>query len=821
VPPPQADPEPAGRPQADVLPRLRLTPSGRPWAIGIALAAAGGALTWLANPPADLGALALVSLIPLLVALRGASPQRGAVFGFVFALVSFGLLLRWLVLFGWIAEWPLVVVQAAFVAAFGAAAAAIWRRVRGVPASFLIAAAWTATEWLRGVWPLGGFTWGGLGYTQHANPAVLPLASVTGVWGISFVVILTNLLLLEGTLRLVATIRGRRSAGAWGRAALPFVIAAVAVVGPWVLPVPAPDGPALDVAVVQGSVPRALASDRLLQTSEVAASHIRLHRTLAGDPPDLAVWPENALAEDPASDPVLGREVAASIRAVGAPTLVGAIRSLPGRRYANQTLLYDGQGRVVGRYTKVHLVPFGEYVPWRRFFAWTERYRQGNVDLVPGRAVRVFRIDGTVIGTPICFENTFPDLFRRFVAMGANVMIVTTNDSSYLLTEASREHVIFSQLRAVETGRWVVQAAISGESAVVDPRGRIVARTGLFARTILRASVPTGSARTIYVRLGDWFPFACVLVTLAAVAALVSRARGGRPGAGDARGSARTRSAGVAPPPAGEGREAAPIAGAAEPRVLVVIPTYDERATIGAVLEGVRSSGPNVDVLVVDDGSPDGTGDLVAAVAVRDRGVRLIRRDGKRGLASAYLAGFDVGLADGYDVIVEMDADLSHRPQDLAGLIEGSARFDLTIGSRYVPGGRVTNWSRSRLALSRAGNAYTRAMLRIPVKDATSGFRAYRRALLASLVAAGVTSEGYGFQIELVRSAYRLGARIGEVPITFQEREHGHSKISRRIVVEALAKVGTWGIQDRLHRRPARRTGPDAGDADAVHPVDP
>jgi dolichol-phosphate mannosyltransferase len=107
------------------------------------------------------------------------------------------------------------------------------------------------------------------------------------------------------------------------------------------------------------------------------------------------------------------------------------------------------------------------------------------------------------------------------------------------------------------------------------------------------------------------------------------------------------------------------------------------------------------------------------------------------------------------------------------------------------------------------------------VKDATSGFRAYRRALLASLVAAGVTSEGYGFQIELVRSAYRLGARIGEVPITFQEREHGHSKISRRIVVEALAKVGTWGIQDRLHRRPARRTGPDAGDADAVHPVDP
>ena len=233
---------------------------------------------------------------------------------------------------------------------------------------------------------------------------------------------------------------------------------------PVAIPLVGPSGPNLDVAVVQGSVQRALASDRLLQTSEVAASHIRLHRTLADRPPQLAVWPENALADDPTVDPALGRAVGSAIREVGSPTLVGAVRALPDGRYANQTLLYSGHGEVLGRYTKVHLVPFGEYVPWPKVFGWTERYRRGNVDLVPGSDIRVFHVAGTTVGTPICFENTFPDLFRRFVGLGAAVVVVTTNDSSFLLTEASREHVIFSQLRAVETGRWVIQAAISGRA---------------------------------------------------------------------------------------------------------------------------------------------------------------------------------------------------------------------------------------------------------------------------------------------------------------------------------------------------------------------
>jgi apolipoprotein N-acyltransferase len=812
VSPGQADPQPAGGPQADVLPGLRLIPR-RAWlAAGSAGAVLSGVLAWIANPPVDAGALAFVALIPLLLALRSARPGRGALFGFVFGVVYLGLLLRWLRLFGAIAEWPLVVVESAFIAAFGAIAAWAYRRIGGLGAAFVAAAGWTATEWLRSIGPLGGFTWGGLGYTQHGIRSVLPLAAAAGVWGLSFVVVLVNALVLEIGARWYRILRARGDASrprgrgvrlpfALARAAaVPTAIAVAAVLVPVAIPVPKPNGRAMDVAIVQGSVPQALASDRLLQTSAVADSHIALNRRLASDPPDLAIWAENALADDPATDTALGDNVTDSVRATGTPTLIGALRALPDGRYANQTLLYDGAGRIVGRYTKVHLVPFGEYVPFPGIFGWTEQFRRGNADLVPGTALRLFRVHGVEVGTPICFENTFPDLFRRFVAMGASLMVVSTNDSSYLLTEASREHTIFSQLRAVETGRWVVQAALSGESALIAPTGQVVARTGLFDRTILRGDVRAGTGRTLYVRFGDWLPAACALAVVAllgwaGVAGFRRRRRRRGPAPGDAQSGAT-----AAGRPGPERRPLAPISGGAEPRVLVVLPTYEERATIGTVLAQVTALGSNIDALVVDDNSPDGTAEVVAAMAEQTEQVRLLRRAGKGGLASAYLAGFAVGIRDGYDVIVEMDADLSHRPEDLPGLIAGTASFDLTIGSRYIPGGGVTNWSRGRLALSRAGNAYARAMLRVPIMDATSGFRAYRRAALMSLLDVGIHSDGYGFQIELVRAAHRLGLRIGEVPILFREREHGQSKISRAIVVEALAKVTMWGVEDRLRR---------------------
>jgi apolipoprotein N-acyltransferase len=789
--PGEADPESTGRQEAHVLPGLRLTKTGPPLWLALIASSVSGLLISLANPPLDAGPLAFVGLMPLLWSLGAAGPRRGAILGLVFGLVYWGVLMSWLLPFGVIAWLPLVLSQSGYTMLFGFLIPLLWRSGSPMRMAVGAAALWTAIDWARGTWPVGGFTWGMLGNTQHADGFLLPLASVTGVWGLTFVVVLVNALVLAAL---------RRARVRWSVSAGLAAVALGAVLVPALIPWATATGRSLDVAVVQGSVPLALAHDRLLQTAAVGESHIRLHRELTVRPPDLAVWPENALAGDPAIDVQLGGEVSDSIGSVGAPTLVGAIRQAAGDRFFNQVLLYSGEGRIAGRYTKNHLVPFGEYVPYPAVLGWTERYRRGNANLAPGREITVFRVNGVEVGTPICFENAFPDLFRRFVAKGAGLTVVSTNDSSFLFSPASRQHVIMSQLRAAETGRWIVHAAISGQSAIIDPRGRVVARTGLFERTILRATVPTSAARTLYVRWGDWFPWVCGIAALVALAAAaIGRRRGSAPAppAGE-KGPGVPRAASDSSTERGTPM---PIAGGAEPRVLVIIPTYNERATIERVLAGVMQAGQNVEALVVDDGSPDGTAEAVEAMSRTNERVTLIRRPGKRGLASAYLVGFHKALGDGYDVVVEMDADLSHRPEDLPSLLAGAAAADVTIGSRYVPGGSVSNWNRARLALSRAGNAYARAALSLPVADATSGFRAYRRPVLEALLADGIRSEGYAFQVELVYRAWRSGFSVTEVPITFREREHGRSKISRRIVVEAFLKVTQWAIRDRIGRR--------------------
>ena len=231
----------------------------------------------------------------------------------------------------------------------------------------------------------------------------------------------------------------------------------------------------------------------------------------------------------------------------------------------------------------------------------------------------------------------------------------------------------------------------------------------------------------------------------------------------------------------------------------MILPTYEERDTVEWVLARLLALPERVDILVVDDSSPDGTGELVQAVAASEPRVRLLQRPKKAGLGSAYLDGFRVGLEEGYDLLVEMDSDLSHQPEELPELLRATAaKHDLTVGSRYMAGGSVTDWSRSRLGLSRAGNAYARFMLGLPIRDVTSGFRVYRRDVLRQLVSRPLHSDGYGFQIELVLRAWDAGYAVGEAPITFREREHGHSKISKTIVAEALWLVTVWGVKARF-----------------------
>ena len=243
-------------------------------------------------------------------------------------------------------------------------------------------------------------------------------------------------------------------------------------------------------------------------------------------------------------------------------------------------------------------------------------------------------------------------------------------------------------------------------------------------------------------------------------------------------------------------------------RVVVVIPTYQEAANVERIVGRVRSALPAVDVLVVDDASPDGTGDIADKLAETDPQVHVLHRLGKQGLGVAYVDGFGWALQSGYDVLVQMDADGSHQPEELPRLLAALDQADLVLGSRWVPGGQVRNWPVARKALSRGGNTFTRVALGLPLRDATGGFRVFRRTTLEGLDLGTVASQGYCFQVDLARRAIGAGFGVVEVPITFVERERGQSKMDRAIVGEALWRVSAWGVKRRaaqlkraLHRR--------------------
>lgn len=235
-------------------------------------------------------------------------------------------------------------------------------------------------------------------------------------------------------------------------------------------------------------------------------------------------------------------------------------------------------------------------------------------------------------------------------------------------------------------------------------------------------------------------------------------------------------------------------------RVLVVMPTYNEAQTLPMTLTKLLDRVSKVDVLVVDDGSPDGTGALADEMAAANPRISVMHRTSKDGLGAAYLAGFSWGLERGYDVICEMDADGSHRAADLPLILDelkANPNASLVLGSRWVPGGAVENWPKHREFLSRGGNTYVRVMLDLGLKDATGGFRAYRSSVLKALDFEQIQSHGYCFQVDMARSVLEHGGEVREVPITFVERTAGESKMSGNIVAEALLKVTGWGVEKR------------------------
>ncbi|MEV8529153.1 MULTISPECIES: polyprenol monophosphomannose synthase [unclassified Streptomyces] len=240
-------------------------------------------------------------------------------------------------------------------------------------------------------------------------------------------------------------------------------------------------------------------------------------------------------------------------------------------------------------------------------------------------------------------------------------------------------------------------------------------------------------------------------------------------------------------------------------RALVIIPTYNEAENIKPIVARVRAAVPEAHVLVADDNSPDGTGKFADEIAADDEQVHVLHRKGKEGLGAAYLAGFRWGIEHDYGVLVEMDADGSHQPEELPRLLTALKGADLVLGSRWVPGGRIVNWPKYREFISRGGSTYSRLLLGVPIRDVTGGYRAFRRETLEGLGLDEVASAGYCFQVDLARRAVGAGFHVVEVPITFIERERGDSKMSNDILVEALWRVTAWGVGSRANKLLGRK----------------
>jgi apolipoprotein N-acyltransferase len=577
------------------LSRLRLiggiagTGGWRPAALRVAAAVATGAALAAAFPAPDVGPIALLALVPLLLAVEATRPRVAGALGYLAGLTFFGLHLLWIAEFlswtggvAWLAWGALSAVQAVFVAAFFALVPAT-RRL-GPLRLLVLPACWAALELLRAHQPLGGFPWGLLALTQHDGGLLLPLARVVGGYGVAALIVAVN---LAAAFWLRALLTGPAPAaaaggdggpaagpppgpGGWRRlavlAGLPLLVAAIVPARVLVPAPPPPSGPPLDVVVVQGGLRGGHGLDLGRTTQAVFANHVRLTERLAltpRPPTDLVIWGEGAADADPLTNPDRLAEVAKAAAAAQAPVLLGATTRVDQRHFATEALLVTPGGQLADRYRKRRLVPFGEYVPFAGLLGrLVPATREGvPFDKVPGEGLDPLAIDGVGVGALICWESAYPEDARQLTNDGAEVLLVMTNNASFGDGPGSRQHLASSQLRAVEEGRSVVHAAVTGISAVVGADGRVSSQTGLYQQTTVRAGVLPGRGLTPYARVGRGIERGLVGLAGAGVLGavllgVVGRRRGPSPFL------RRRQSVGRgAPPPAGDGEDAATPAG--------------------------------------------------------------------------------------------------------------------------------------------------------------------------------------------------------------------------------------------------------------------
>jgi apolipoprotein N-acyltransferase len=535
---------------------------GRTAALRLAAAVTTGAALAAAFPAPDIGPLALFALVPLLLVVETTRPRLAGALGYLAGFTFFGLHLLWIADFlswtGWVAwlAWgALSASQAVFVAAFFALVPAT-RRL-GPLRLLVLPACWATLELLRAHQPLGGFPWGLLALTQHDAGPLLPLARMVGGYGLAALIVAVNLAaalwlraVLAGPTPAAAGTNGtaaRRPGGRRRLAALvglPLLVVLLIPARALVPAAPPPAGEPLDLVIVQAGL-RGGHGQALGQTTPaVFANHVRLTERLAlapGPPADLVVWGEGAADQDPLAGGDRRAEVARAAAAARAPLLLGATTRVDRTHLATEALAFTATGELANRYRKRRLVPFGEYVPFGGLLGrLIPATRQGvPTDKVPGDRLAPLVVDGVGVGALICWESAYVEDARQLTRDGAQVLLVMTNNASFGDGPGSRQHLANSQLRAVEEGRSVVQAAVTGISAVIGPDGRTSSQTGLYEQTTVRVGVQPRRGVTPYTRVGRAVEGGLVGVAVAGIvgAALLwwwrrrSLARvGGRPG---------------------------------------------------------------------------------------------------------------------------------------------------------------------------------------------------------------------------------------------------------------------------------------------------
>ena len=481
----------------------------------VALAGVSGIVAGFCFPPFDLGPVVLVALVPLLWTWRDAIPRHAALYGFAFGVGCYGVVLEWIRYFGVVAIVPLVAVMAITNAIGGALVSAFAQR--SIASPLLTAAAWVVVESLRGRAPLGGFPWTDLGLSVHNLAPARALASLGGMLLVGFVIVAVNGFVLDV---IIAVRTHERRATVIAALGIVVVLATV-VVADVARFEPTPTG-RLRFALLQGDNLELPLAEQTNQ--RLTAAHLALADTLQGTF-DLVVFPESALDTDPEIDPVLRDKLTAIAAKHDTSVLVNARTPAGNGQLYNSTLLYQPNGKLQGIYSKQHLVPFGEYVPWRGALGFIGELRQIPYDFKAGDERVMFRVAGHKVGSVICFESAFAPLVRDYVREGAELIVVSTSNRSYRRSGNSEQHLALSQMRAAETARPVLQASVSGISGVIDADGTVHDTTGLFEKAIVQGHVTTMAGETPYVRFGDWIVLLSVLGGLGATVVVIVRAQ--------------------------------------------------------------------------------------------------------------------------------------------------------------------------------------------------------------------------------------------------------------------------------------------------------